>query len=236
MPNRKLYPSKTIYGYARVSTIDQNPDRQIHTINEWVKDNYGEELLEVLSEGDGYITIDKVSGATKAEERDGLSRIMDRLKPHDVLVTPKIERLARDIEHFREIRKKLKKKQVILIFAEEIPQLNTRATDDGRYPEEPKDPNAPKDLDDVIQEIIETIIVSFATLERKNILARQAQGIARAKERGVYKKPKTLTNAKLEEIKAKLALGIPKAEVARQMKISRATLHRYLNGTVTPDK
>lgn len=228
MPKRTLYPSKTIYGYARVSTIDQNPDRQIHTINEWVKENYGEELLEVLSEGDGYITIDKVSGATKAEERNGLSRIMDRLKPHDVLVTPKIERLARDIEHFREIRKVLKEKQVILIFAEEIDQLSTPATIDGKYP-------ANVELD-AIQEIIETIIVSLATLERKNILARQAQGIARAKERGVYKKPKTVTNAQLEEMKRKLALGIPKAEVARQHKISRATLHRYLNGTVTPDK
>lgn len=236
MPKRKLYPAKTIYGYARVSTADQNPARQIHTINEWVKDNYGEELLEILNEGDGYITIDKVSGATKAEERDGLSQILDRLNPHDVLVTPKIERLARDIEHFREIRKKLKEKQVILIFAEEIPQLNTRATDDGRYPEEPKDPDAPKDLDDVIQEIIETIIVSFAALERKNILSRQAQGIARARERGAYKKPKTITNAKLEEIKAKLAQGIPKTEVAREYKISRATLHRYLNGERTPDE
>mgnify|MGYP000869161124 CR=1 FL=1 len=235
MPKRKLYPSKTIYGYARVSTADQNPVRQIHTINEWVKDNYGEELLEVLSEGDGYITIDKVSGDTKAEERDGLSQLIDRLKPHDVLVTPKIERLARNIDHFRKIRDELKEKQVILIFAEEIDQLSTRATDDGRYPEEPKDPKE-KGLDEVIQEIIETVIISLATLERKNILARQAQGIARAKERGVYKKPKTLTNAKLEEIKAKLELGIPKAEVARQMKISRATLHRYLNGTVTPDK
>lgn len=235
MPKRKLYPSKTIYGYARVSTADQNPARQIHTINEWVKDNYGEELLEVLSEGDGYITIDKVSGDTKAEERDGLSQLIDRLKPHDVLVTPKIERLARNIDHFRKIRDELKEKQVILIFAEEIDQLSTRATDDGRYPEEPKDPKE-KGLDEVIQEIIETVIISLATLERKNILARQAQGIARAKERGVYKKPKTLTNAKLEDIKAKLALGIPKAEVARQYKISRATLHRYLNGTVTPDK
>jgi putative transposase len=225
---RILHPGKTIYGYARVSTIDQNPDRQVHTINEFVKDVYGEPLWEALSEGEGFITIDKVSGATKAEERAGLSQILDRLKPHDVLVTPKIERLARDIEHFRDIRKVLKEKRVILIFAEEIEQLSTPATLDGKYP-------ANAELD-VIQEIIETVIVSLAALERKNILARQAQGIARAKERGVYKKPKTLTNAKLEEIKEKLALGIPKAEVARQMKISRATLHRYLNGTVTPDK
>lgn len=44
MTTRKLLPTKRIYGYVRVSTSGQNPDRQVYNIHEWVKENYGEDI------------------------------------------------------------------------------------------------------------------------------------------------------------------------------------------------
>ena len=73
MTTRKLLPTKRIYGYVRVSTSGQNPDRQVYNIHEWVKENYGEDIYNSLTlDGADFVTVDKVSGATSADERDGL--------------------------------------------------------------------------------------------------------------------------------------------------------------------
>lgn len=234
-PDRVLLPAKTIYGYVRVSTAGQNPERQVHGIHEYVKKHYGQDVYDSLTlDGADFVTVDKISGTTAAEERDGLSYILDRIKAHDVLITPQIERLGRDTEHVSELRKELEARQVILIYSDEMDVLNTLATDTGRYPSaEDLNKNPTHKL---VSGLIFDLLARIAAYERENSRKRQRQGIERARARGSYKKPKTITNAQLEEMKSKLALGLTKAEVARQYKISRATLHRYLNGTRTPDE
>lgn len=235
MPDRILPPAKTIYGYVRVSTAGQNPERQVHSIHEYVKERYGEAVYESLTlDGADFVTVDKISGTTAAEERDGLSSILDRIQPHDVLITPQIERLGRDTTHVSELRAELEKRQVVVLYSDEMDILSTLPTNTGRYPtQEELDKNPTHKL---VAGIIIDLLTRIATYERENSRKRQRQGIERAKARGVYKKPKTVTHAQLEEMKRKLALGIPKAEVARQHKISRATLHRYLKGEMTPDE
>lgn len=235
MPDRILPPAKTIYGYVRVSTAGQNPERQVHSIHEYVKEHYGEAVYESLTlDGADFVTVDKISGTTAAEERDGLSSILDRIQPHDVLITPQIERLGRDTTHVSELRAELEKRQVVVLYSDEMDILSTLPTNTGRYPtQEELDKNPTHKL---VAGIIIDLLTRIATYERENSRKRQRQGIERAKARGVYKKPKTVTHAQLEEMKRKLALGIPKAEVARQHKISRATLHRYLKGEMTPDE
>lgn len=235
MPDRILPPAKTIYGYVRVSTAGQNPERQVHSIHEYVKEHYGEAVYESLTlDGADFVTVDKISGTTAAEERDGLSSILDRIQPHDVLITPQIERLGRDTTHVSDLRAELEKRQVVVLYSDEMDILSTLPTNTGRYPtQEELDKNPTHKL---VAGIIIDLLTRIATYERENSRKRQRQGIERAKARGVYKKPKTVTHAQLEEMKRKLALGIPKAEVARQHKISRATLHRYLKGEMTPDE
>lgn len=234
-PDRVLLPTKTIYGYVRVSTAGQNPERQIHSIHEWVKEHYGEDVYRSLTLGGrDFVTVDKISGTTAAEERGGLSHILDRIQAHDVLITPQIERLGRDTEHVSELRKELEERQVIVIYSDDIDLLHTLPTKTGEYPSEEELKANPSHT--LVSGIVFDLLARIATYERENSRKRQRQGIERARSRGSYKKPKTITNAQLEEIKTKLALGLTKAEVARQYKISRTTLHRYIKGDMVPDE
>src|SRR5699024_11474394 len=61
------------------------------------------------------------------------------------------------------------------------------------------------------------------------IRERQAEGIARAKARGVYKgRPKALTDEQLAQAQEWVSAGVPKAKVARRLGIGRTTLYNYL--------
>jgi DNA invertase Pin-like site-specific DNA recombinase len=75
-----------------------------------------------------------------------------------------------------------------------------------------------------------TILTAFAQFERSLIRERQREGIAIAKAKGVYKGgTKTLTPQQVEEIKERVAAGVPKARIAKDFKISRQTLYNYLD-------
>jgi DNA invertase Pin-like site-specific DNA recombinase len=71
----------------------------------------------------------------------------------------------------------------------------------------------------------------MAEFERELIKERQREGIAIAKAKGdVYKgRTKCLSPSQVEDMKAQVAAGIPKATVARNLGISRKSLYNYLN-------
>lgn len=72
------------------------------------------------------------------------------------------------------------------------------------------------------------LLGSVAEFERSIIRERQAEGIARAKERGVYKgRAKALTDEQLAQAQEWVGAGVPKAEVARRFGIGRTTLYTY---------
>ena len=70
---------------------------------------------------------------------------------------------------------------------------------------------------------------SFAQFEREMIRQRQAEGIAAAKARGVYKgRGRTHDDLTIQMMRDQAARGVPKARIAREHQISRSTLYRYL--------
>lgn len=74
------------------------------------------------------------------------------------------------------------------------------------------------------------IMGSVAEFGRSIIRERQAEGIARAKTRGVYKgRAKALTDEQLAQAREWVDAGVPKAEVARRLGIGRTTLYGYLS-------
>lgn len=69
------------------------------------------------------------------------------------------------------------------------------------------------------------LLGSVAEFERSIMRERQAEGIARAKERGVYKRrAKALTDEQVAQDREWVSAGVPKAEVVRRLKIERTTL------------
>ena len=144
------------YGYARVSTKEQNELRQLIALRE-----FG------IAEKQLYI--DKQSG--KDFERPGYRRMLRKLKPGDTLVIKSIDRLGRKydeiLEQWRIITKEKKASIVVL----DMPLLDTRQ---GR--------NLTGTL---IADIVLQLLSYVTQTEREFIRRRQAEGIAAAKERGV---------------------------------------------------
>lgn len=69
----------------------------------------------------------------------------------------------------------------------------------------------------------------MAEFERSIIRERQREGIEKAKQRGVYKGRKpSLSDEQVKEAKERIAQGVPKSVVARDLNISRTTLYGYL--------
>src|SRR5215469_4994911 len=80
-----------------------------------------------------------------------------------------------------------------------------------------------------------SVMGAFAEFERALIRERQLEGITLAKQRGAYKgRKKALSKVAIAEVRQRLATGIPKAQVARELGISRETLYRYLREVATP--
>ncbi len=145
-----------IYGYVRVSSKDQNEDRQMIAMNE----------MHVPKEN---IFVDKQSG--KDFKRPQYQQLLKRLKQDDLLYIKSIDRLGRNYEEIIEqwrIISKVKKADIAVM---DMPLLDTRKGKDlmGTF------------LSDIVLQVLSFV----AENERGNIRQRQAEGIAAAKARGV---------------------------------------------------
>lgn len=70
----------------------------------------------------------------------------------------------------------------------------------------------------------------FAEFERSMIKRRLMEGIALAKERGIYKyRPRTVTEEQISKIRSLLDVGVPLAAATREVGVSRSTAYKYLN-------
>lgn len=75
-----------------------------------------------------------------------------------------------------------------------------------------------------------SMVGAFAEFERSMIKRRQAEGIALAKARGVYKgRQRSVTDAQIEEIRAMMKIGVPLSVAVRKVGISRTTPYKYLD-------
>ena len=144
------------YGYARVSTKEQNEDRQIIAMQE-----FGVAASRII--------LDKQSG--KNFERPGYCQLMQKLKAGDTLVIKSIDRLGRNYDEILEQWRLLTKEKQVSIVVLDMPLLDTRQ---GR------------DLTGVlIADIVLQLLSYVAQTEREFNRQRQAEGIAAAKARGV---------------------------------------------------
>ncbi len=145
------------YGYIRVSSRDQNPERQFIAMQE--------QKIEQKN-----IYLDKISG--KSFARPQYLRLRRRLKKGDVLVIKSIDRLGRNYEEILEQWRIITKEIGANIRVIDMPLLNTD-TSHG-------------DLTGVfIADLVLQILAYVAETERSFIKQRQAEGIAAAKQRGI---------------------------------------------------
>ena len=146
----------TTYGYIRVSSKDQNEDRQRIAMREaGVKERH--------------IFMDKQSG--KDFERPGYRRVLQKLKPEDTLIVKSIDRLGRNYEEILEQWRLITKEKRAAIVVLDMPLLDTRQS---------------RDLTGtLIADIVLQLLSYVAQAERESIRQRQAEGIAAAKARGV---------------------------------------------------
>ena len=145
-----------VYAYIRVSSREQNEDRQMIALKELV-----------ISEKN--IFVDRQSG--KDFERPSYKRMLRRMKRDDLLYIKSIDRLGRNYEEILEQWRILTKEKGIDIVVLDMPLLDTRRGKDlmGTF------------LSDIVLQVLSFV----AENERTNIRQRQAEGIAAAKARGV---------------------------------------------------
>ena len=144
------------YGYARVSTRDQNEERQLIALRE-----YGVT--------DKCLYIDKISG--KDFNRPMYRRMVRKMKEGDVLVIKSIDRLGRNYEEIKEQWRMLTQDKHVEIVVLDMPLLNTQQGCDL--------------TGTLIADIVLQLLSYVAQVEREFIRQRQAEGIAAARERGV---------------------------------------------------
>ena len=161
--------------------------------------------LQALGEVDRLFT-EKVSG--KNTDRAALQELLTYVREGDTVRVQSPDRLARSTTDLLGLVQLLQDKGVALEFVDN-PSLNTD-TPQGEF--------------------MLTILAAVAQLERSVILERQAEGIALAKQRGVYDKAPKLCPQQVREAKQQVALGVPKARIARELGCSRQTLYTALKG------
>ncbi|MCL2874278.1 MAG: recombinase family protein [Defluviitaleaceae bacterium] len=144
------------YAYVRVSTVDQNEDRQL-------------DAVEALKIPQAQIFIDKQSG--KDFERPLYKALVKRLRQGDVLYIKSIDRLGRNYEEIQNQWRILTKERGIDIVVIDMPLLDTRMAKDL--------------LGTFISDLTLQLLSFVAQNERESIRKRQAEGIASAKARGV---------------------------------------------------
>ena len=145
-----------LYGYVRVSTKEQNEDRQLLAMNE----------MQIPNKN---VYVDKQSG--KDFNRPKYKKLIQKMQAEDVLYIKSIDRLGRNYEEIIEQWRILTKEKHIDIVVIDMPLLDTRRGKDlmGTF------------LSDIVLQLLSFV----AENERKNIKQRQMEGIQAAKMRGV---------------------------------------------------
>ena len=151
---------------------------------------------------------EKVSGAKR--DRDALTAMIEFAREGDEVIVWSIDRLARDLRDLQEIIQRLNDKGVSVSFLKEKLVFSGDAEDAFARPQ--------------LQ-----MMGAFAEFERNIIRQRQAEGIARAKERGVYKgRAKSVSDGKIVALKAK---GYKVTEIAEELGINRITVYIALKAS-----
>lgn len=189
------------YGYVRVSSREQNEDRQLDALRE----------MEIEERN---IFIDKQSG--KDFERPQYKRLVRKVKRDDLIYIKSIDRLGRNYSEIQEQWRFLTKEKGADIVVLDMPLLDTRRGKDlmGTF------------LSDIVLQVL-----SFAAEnERTNIRQRQAEGIAAAKARGVrFGRPQIIMPEYFgKTVRSWERKEITVEEAVRRCGVSESTFYRRL--------
>lgn len=192
---------KNIYGYVRVSTREQNVERQLIA-------------LKKMGISQSKIFIDRQSG--KDFRRPAYQKMIRRLKPGDVVVTKSIDRLGRNYEEIKEQWRMLTKEIGADIIIQDMPLLDTTKSRDL--------------LGNFISDVVLQLLSFVAENERNNIRTRQAEGIEAAKQRGVrFGKPAIPVPENFSELYRRWEQGsININEFARLCNMGRSTMYKHI--------
>ena len=190
-----------IYGYIRVSTREQNEDRQVRAMQE-----YGVPV--------DCVYLDKQSG--KDFERPAYKKLLRKLKAGDTVVISSIDRLGRNYNELLEQWRKITKEKGSNIVVLDMPLLDTRNREDTTKI--------------LIADLVLQIFSYVAQKERENIKRRQAEGIAAAKKRGVKfgRKPIPKPDNFPEVIKQWQEGKLSGRKAAKKIGVSHTTFYRWI--------
>jgi DNA invertase Pin-like site-specific DNA recombinase len=178
-----------LIGYIRVSTLDQNPDRQLE----------GFQLDKIFT--------DKASG--KDQHRPHLKELLDYAREGDTVVVHSMDRLARNLDDLRSIVFSLTQRGIKVQFVKES------LTFTGE--------------DSPMANLLLSVMGAIAEFERTLIKERQREGIALAKQKGLYKGRKSkLSPEQIEELRKRVQETETKTQIAKDLNISRFSLYQYL--------
>lgn len=191
------------YGYVRVSSRDQNIDRQMAAMKK----------AGILPEN---IFVDKVSG--KDFNRKGYLRMLRRLKPEDEVFVKSIDRLGRSYDEIIEQWRKMTKEKEVHVIVLDFPLLDTRNQVNGltgRF----------------IADLVLQILSYVAQIERENIHTRQREGILEAKKKGIrFGRPETAIPEDFGRIAAEWQKGTISIRTgAKKLGVSHTTLAKWLH-------
>ena len=190
------------YGYVRVSTREQNVNRQM-------------DALAAFPVPERNIYIDHYTGADF--KRPAYQRLLRRLRKGDVLVIKSIDRLGRNYAEILAQWRALTQERGVAIVVLDMPLLDTR--------------NARGDLTGTfIADVVLQLLSYVAQVERENIRQRQAEGIAAARERGArFGRPRIERPEHYEEVKGEFCQHkITAAQAGEKLGVCRATFEKWL--------
>lgn len=192
----------TVYGYARVSSRDQNLDRQL-------------DALTAAGVPPARTYTDHASG--KDFERPAYRKLMRRLREGDTLVVTSIDRLGRNYNEILEEWRRITKDRGAAIVVLDMPLLDTR--------ERAGDVTAT-----LIADIVLQLLSYVAQVERENIKQRQAEGIAAARARGVrFGRPRKEPPPAFGAVRTEYEAGtLTKRSAASKLGVCPATFTRWL--------
>jgi DNA invertase Pin-like site-specific DNA recombinase len=192
-----------MFGYARVSSDDQNEARQI-------------EALTAAGVDERFIFVDKASG--KDFNRAEYNVLIRALRDGDTLIIKSIDRLGRNYNEITEQWRMITKEIKAYIKVLDLPLLDTTLND--------------KDLTGTfIADIVLQILSYVAETERLNIKQRQTEGIKLAKERGHHLgRPKTQIPPKFDELYGSWKRGeITATKAMELLGLKRTTFYKLVN-------
>ena len=194
---------KKVYGYARVSTRDQNLDRQMKALAD-----FGVEERDIVT--------DKESG--KSLEREGYQMLKNHLlREGDTLVVISLDRLSRNKAHIKTELEYFKEHHIRVKILD-IPTTLIELPEEQDW------------IFDMINNILIEVLASIAEQERIRTLQRQAQGIAAAKEKGKHLgRPKASYPDNWHEVYSEWSNGKITAKAAMdKLSLKRSTFYAFV--------